>query len=250
MSRTVLIADDDPMIHLVLGETMRAAGWKVHQANDGSEAIAIARTTTFDAIVLDVRMPGLDGVSVAGALRARPQNAKVPIILMSAERDDATRLRGIFAGADDFVPKPFRTRELIERISSVIRMTGGTAPPVTPLADDETALWVEVDASGHVQAVSPLCAATLGLPASSRGLQLGAYLDALYELHPAESWDDLFVPMPSGFRRVMSRLPHTGARPLAFEVQVRPGSRDDRVRVMFDDITESVATARAFRPAN
>ena len=58
--RTVLIADDDPMIHLVLAETMREAGWTVHQAFDGAEAIALSKTTTFDAIVLDVRMPGLD----------------------------------------------------------------------------------------------------------------------------------------------------------------------------------------------
>ncbi len=239
----LLIADDDPMIHLIVSQSLAGAGWQVHQALDGVQAIEAASTARFDAIILDIRMPGLDGIQVARAFRANPQNAHVPIILMSADRDDAIRMNGFFAGADDFIPKPFRTRELVERLASLRRQSGLQTSRPPRLSDDDAALWADLDLQGRVRETSPLLAATLHLPSSCRGLHLPTYLDALYALEPSDVAEDLTRPLPNGFRRVLCHRHDAGGRPTAFEVLAEP--HIDGCRVSFEDITESVALARS-----
>ena len=238
---TVLIADADPVIHLILGSNMKAAGWNVQQAMDGAQAVNAATRQAFDAIVLDVRMPGLDGVSAARELRAAPINATVPIILMSAAYDDDERLNGFFAGVDDFIPKPFCARELLERISSVLRCRHPVAGQDAAPAKEDLALWVDLDAAGRVIAASPVAAEAFGLPPVSRGLDLALHLGQRHSLLPADSWATLATPMDSGFCRLMSRRPDTGGLAATYEVLVE---RPSGCRLVFEDISRSLVDAR------
>lgn len=115
-TRTVLIVDDDPAIHLILGPVLSAAGWTVRKAMNGERAVAAAEQQAFDAILMDVMMPGPDGIATVRALRARPVNCASPIILMSAVASETVQINGLFAGVVDYIPKPFSPREVLERI--------------------------------------------------------------------------------------------------------------------------------------
>lgn len=239
---TVLIADDDPMIHVVLGGNMKAAGWIVHQAMNGEQAVNAARRHAFDAIVIDVRMPGLDGVSAARRLRAAPMNSTVPIILMSGACDDDERLNGFFVGVDDFIPKPFRARELVERISSVWRHGHAAKRQDVVSAEDDPTLWIDLDPAGRVLAASSGSREAFALPPVPRGLDLALHLSRLHTLLPADSWDALSTPMDCGFCRLMTRRPDTGGPEATFEVLVE--RRPVGSRLVFEDISSSVADTR------
>ena len=115
----VLIADDDPVLLLVLRQCLRHAGYDVEQAGNGEEAAAMAAQHAYDAIILDVRMPGMDGFEAAQAIREELPRHDVPIILMSAHPDGTTLDEGLSAGADDFVQKPFLGADITERIEEL-----------------------------------------------------------------------------------------------------------------------------------
>ncbi|MEI6245132.1 MAG: response regulator transcription factor [Acidobacteriota bacterium] len=239
---TVLIADDDPMIHLILGGNMKAAGWTVHQAMNGKQAVNAARHQAFDAIVLDVRMPGLDGVAAARELRAAPINSTVPIILISAAYDDDARLNGFFAGVDDFIPKPFRARELVERITSVWRYGHPAVGQDATAVQEDLTLWIDVDPAGRVLAASPAALEAFELPPVPRGVDLAFHLGRLHSLLPADPWAALATPIESGFCRLMTRLPDTGGLETTFEVLVEP--RALGCRLVFEDIRGGMVDAR------
>lgn len=114
--RTVLIVDDDPAIHLILGPVLSGAGWKVRKAMDGRQAVEAVLQHAFDVILLDVKMPGPDGVATARALRARGVECMTPIILMSAAASETAQMNGFFAGVVDYVPKPFAPLDVLERL--------------------------------------------------------------------------------------------------------------------------------------
>src|SRR5215210_658101 len=122
----ILIVDDEPEILRLVGDYLGSSGFEVNTASSGDEALMRARTEPPDLVVLDLGLPGLDGLDVARALR---RDGDVPIIMLTARADEADRVVGLELGADDYVTKPFSPRELVARIRSVLRRARPRAEP-------------------------------------------------------------------------------------------------------------------------
>jgi DNA-binding response OmpR family regulator len=115
---TILVVDDEPKISQLVRDYLERAGFAVRTARDGREALMRARTDRPDLVVLDLGLPGLDGLDVTRQLR---RDSNVPIIILTARDDEADRIVGLELGADDYVTKPFSPRELVARVRAVLR---------------------------------------------------------------------------------------------------------------------------------
>jgi DNA-binding response OmpR family regulator len=133
----ILIADDDQSLRTVIAETFRIAGYEVHVAADGAEAIAFCLESPPDAVVLDVGMPRMNGFEVCRELRRRPQCANLPIILLTARAGETDRHWGLDAGADEYLTKPFDPATLIAAVSGLLeaQRRGEERNPLTKLPD-------------------------------------------------------------------------------------------------------------------
>jgi two-component system alkaline phosphatase synthesis response regulator PhoP len=121
---TVLIVDDEPRIAEIAGDYLRHAGFGVLVAATGREGVARARADRPALVVLDLRLPDMDGIQVAHELR---RSSNVPIVMLTARAEESDRLLGLDAGADDYIVKPFSPRELVARVRAVLRRTGDGA---------------------------------------------------------------------------------------------------------------------------
>ncbi len=119
----ILVVDDDPTVSDVVARYLRRDGYQVTLADDGLRALEVAERTPPDLVVLDVMLPGLDGLAVCRRLR---EIMPVPIILLTALGAETDRIMGLEIGADDYVTKPFSPRELVLRVGSVLRRARGT----------------------------------------------------------------------------------------------------------------------------
>ena len=128
MSAHLLVVDDDARIRTLLQRFLLREGYMVTTARDAAQARALLKGLDFDLIVLDVMMPGEDGLSLIRSLRPR---LTTPILLLTARGETADRISGLEAGADDYLPKPFDPRELLLRISAILRRVPSAAV-VTP----------------------------------------------------------------------------------------------------------------------
>jgi DNA-binding response OmpR family regulator len=124
-SGLILVVDDDPTVSDVVARYLRREGYQVALAADGLAALESAATQPPDLVVLDIMLPGLDGLAVCRTLR---ESSEVPVILLTALGAEIDRIMGLEVGADDYVTKPFSPRELVLRIASVLRRAR-TAPP-------------------------------------------------------------------------------------------------------------------------
>ena len=115
----ILVVDDDAPIRRMLDRTLSAEGYAVATAADGGEALAAVERSTPDLVVLDVGLPGVDGLSVSRRLRAK--GLAVPVLLLTARDSVPDRVAGLDAGADDYLVKPFATEELLARIRALLR---------------------------------------------------------------------------------------------------------------------------------
>lgn len=118
MTKTVLVVDDEPKIVDVVREYLEHAGFSVRTAGDGPAALERARALAPDLIVLDLGLPGLDGLDVARQLR---RSSRVPVIILTARGEEVDRIVGLEIGADDYLVKPFSPRELVARVRAVLR---------------------------------------------------------------------------------------------------------------------------------
>jgi DNA-binding response OmpR family regulator len=116
-----LIVEDDPAIRQLLRLHLELAGFTLDESGNGRQALDIADTTTFDLILLDVMLPGLDGVSVCRAIRGAGPNVEAPILMLTAREGEADKVIGLESGADDYLTKPFGVRELMARIGALMR---------------------------------------------------------------------------------------------------------------------------------
>jgi len=118
--RTVLVVDDEPTILEVVGRYMERAGYETHRAADGPEALRQAGLHRPDLVVLDLMLPGIDGIEVMRQLHERP-GPPIAVILLTAKGEESDRLVGLRRGADDYVVKPFSPAELVARVDAVLR---------------------------------------------------------------------------------------------------------------------------------
>ena len=117
----VLVVDDDRTVREVVVSYLRAGGHRVREAGDGEAALAAVGTRRPDLVVLDLMLPGIDGLEVCRRLRLQ---GDVPIVMLTALGGAADRVVGLEMGADDYVAKPFSPRELVLRVNSVLRRSG------------------------------------------------------------------------------------------------------------------------------
>ncbi|MDE3189900.1 MAG: response regulator transcription factor [Acidobacteriota bacterium] len=115
----VLVTDDDRAVREALERALQLAGYEVELASDGDGALAAIEQRTPDAVVLDIMMPGLDGLDVTRRLRR--EGNRVPILLLTAREAVGDRVEGLDAGADDYLPKPFALEELLARLRALLR---------------------------------------------------------------------------------------------------------------------------------
>ena len=118
----ILVVDDEPNIVELLSTSLRFAGFEVRTAQDGAEALDVARSFGPDLLVLDVMMPGLDGFDVLRSLRS--SGSRTPVVFLTARDAPKDRVSGLTLGGDDYVTKPFSLEELVARIRAVLRRAG------------------------------------------------------------------------------------------------------------------------------
>jgi two-component system alkaline phosphatase synthesis response regulator PhoP len=118
--KTILLVDDEPKIAALARDYLEHAGFAVIVAGDGPGAVMLARSRRPDLVVLDLGLPGLDGLDVARTIR---RDSDVPIVMLTARTDEADRIAGLELGADDYVTKPFSPRELVARVRAILRRT-------------------------------------------------------------------------------------------------------------------------------
>lgn len=119
---SVLVVDDEAVLAEMVSMALRYEGWSISTAGDGAGAIAAARTTRPDVVVLDVMLPDMSGLDVLR--RLREQNPKLPVLLLTAKDAVEDRIAGLTAGGDDYVTKPFSIEEVVLRLRALLRRTG------------------------------------------------------------------------------------------------------------------------------
>jgi DNA-binding response OmpR family regulator len=128
-----LIVEDEVAIRELLRLHLDLGGFALDETGDGRQALDMARTTHFDLILLDVMLPGLDGISVCRAIRAGGPNTDTPILMLTAREGESDKVLGLESGADDYLTKPFGVRELMARVGALMRRHGPpserSAPP-------------------------------------------------------------------------------------------------------------------------
>jgi two-component system response regulator MprA len=117
----ILVADDDLNVRDSIERALRVNGFDVRLAHDGADALTQIAATSFDAVVLDILMPGIDGLAVCRTVRA--DGNKVPILMLTARTSVGDRVAGLEAGADDYLIKPFALEELLARLRAILRRT-------------------------------------------------------------------------------------------------------------------------------
>jgi len=118
MPTRVLLIDDDVRLYELLASYLEQNGFTVTAVSDGPQGLAALGAGTFDAVLLDVMMPGMDGLEV---LRRVREKSRIPVLMLTAKGDETDRVVGLEIGADDYVPKPFSPRELLARLRAVLR---------------------------------------------------------------------------------------------------------------------------------
>ena len=142
MNGTILVVDDEPQIARLAQDYLARDGFRVVVAGDGKTALAQARHEQPDLVVLDLNLPGMDGLEVCRALR---RSSDVPVIMLTARAEETDRLIGLELGADDYIVKPFSPRELVARVRAVLRRArGAVREPALIRAGN-----LEIDVEGH-----------------------------------------------------------------------------------------------------
>lgn len=131
--KRLLVVDDDPKLRDLLNRYLTAQQFEVGLAIDGASMNRLLQKETWDLIILDLMLPGEDGLSIMRRLRGA--NVRTPVIILTAKGDDVDRIVGLEMGADDYLPKPFNPRELLARINAVLRRQPGPESPGAPATD-------------------------------------------------------------------------------------------------------------------
>ncbi len=151
MSNRILLVEDDPDLGDLVAEYLQGEGWDVELVGSGEEALRRV-SDEYAAMVLDVMLPGISGFETLRRVRAEPATSKLSVVMLTARGDEVDRVLGLEMGADDYLPKPFSSRELAARLRAILRRAPGEAEEQTaPVADPDvlTVGDVELDAKAH-----------------------------------------------------------------------------------------------------
>jgi DNA-binding response OmpR family regulator len=119
--KKALVVEDDPDIVELIAHYLRAEGFEVSATGDGRTALDRLRAEAFQVVVLDLQLPGMDGLSLCGEIRRDKRTRSLPVIMLTARGDEADRIVGLEVGADDYVVKPFSPKELVARVRALLR---------------------------------------------------------------------------------------------------------------------------------
>ncbi|HXX58882.1 MAG TPA: response regulator [Thermodesulfovibrionales bacterium] len=119
--KKILVVDDEPDIVELVSYNLKKEGFEVSSASDGEEALTKMKKGSFDFFILDLMLPGIQGMELCRILRNDPKTKNVPIIMLTAKGEEVDRILGLESGADDYISKPFSPRELVARIRAVLR---------------------------------------------------------------------------------------------------------------------------------
>lgn len=141
MKGRVLVVDDDNALAEMLGIVLRGEGFEPSFVGDGDKAVDAFRDTRPDLVLLDLMLPGMDGIDVCRHIRAE---SGVPIVMLTAKTDTVDVVVGLESGADDYIVKPFKPKELVARVRARLRRSDEPAPEVLTIGD------ITIDVAGHV----------------------------------------------------------------------------------------------------
>ena len=130
--RQVLIVEDEPPVRELLRLHLELTGFAVEETGDGRDALRRLREHAFNLVILDVMLPGIDGVSLCRAIRAEGPNVGTPILMLTARDAESDKVLGLESGADDYLTKPFGIRELLARVGAITRRHGRADHPAPP----------------------------------------------------------------------------------------------------------------------
>jgi phosphate regulon transcriptional regulator PhoB len=122
-TKRILVVDDEPDLVELVSYNLKKEGFKVTTSPDGEDALEKVRKSAFDLVILDLMLPGIQGVELCRMIRGNPRTEAVPIIMLTAKGDVSDKIRGLETGADDYMTKPFSPKELIARVRALLRRT-------------------------------------------------------------------------------------------------------------------------------
>ena len=125
--KRILVVDDDPKILKALDQALQQEGYEVYRAEDGLEALEMAKKVKPDLMILDIMLPKMDGFEVLAQLQS---TGSIPTLILSARGEEMDKVVGFNVGADDYLVKPFRLSELLLRVRAILRRTAGSTAPV------------------------------------------------------------------------------------------------------------------------
>ncbi len=143
--KSALVVEDDPDIVELIDHYLRPEGFSVESVSDGRRALERLRSRAFDVVILDLQLPGMDGLSVCTELRRDKQTRSLPVIMLTARGDEADRVAGLEVGADDYVVKPFSPKELVARVRALLRRLDERERGEAPIVSGA----LEVDRARH-----------------------------------------------------------------------------------------------------
>lgn len=215
MSASLLIIDDDTELCALLDDFLKLEGFDVNALHDGQAAVEHCRSHSYDAVVLDIMLPGMQGLDVLRELR---RLGDTPVLMLTARGEDADRILGLELGADDYLPKPCNPRELAARLRAILRRSGNAASAAaTPLSvgattldpSDRSATHNGVDLgltsaefnvlqallaqAGRVVDKETLCRNALGRPLAAYDRSIDVHVSKIRKKLAALGGDDLIV---------------------------------------------------------
>jgi DNA-binding response OmpR family regulator len=254
-NRRILVVDDNPIERENLEDLLLPLGYVLAFASNGAQGLMKATEFDPDLILLDVMMPEMDGFEVCRRLRADPATAELPIILLTALNDRASRLHGIENGADDFISKPFDSVELRARVHAITRLNRyrrlqAERAKFERVVEHAETGYLLLDEQGRIHFANPTSCLYLSLPEHNSLLVNESFLTLAkkqYQLEPRKAWDAWPDPAPDEMIRYLVR-PET-ATALAMWIRVdildhlstRPESTNI---VSLRDVTEQMVSQR------
>ncbi|HEY8231280.1 MAG: response regulator transcription factor [Vicinamibacterales bacterium] len=146
--KRALVVEDDPDIVELISHYLSAEGFQVESVADGRRALELLRGSSYGLLILDLQLPGLDGLSVCSELRRDKRTSALPIVMLTARGDEADRVVGLEVGADDYVVKPFSPKELVARVRALLRRADRREADEEPIGTGE----LEIDRARHTVA--------------------------------------------------------------------------------------------------